>query len=195
MSTKIPIEISARHIHLSPQHLKELFGENYHLTPLKDLSQPGQFACKETLEVLGNKGGIPNVRIVGPLRGKTQVELSFTDARNLGLVLPLRLSGNLVGSGECTLRNPQNGKKVHLTEGAIVAMRHLHATPREAKELGLKQHEKIKVKIPGPRGLIFMNVIVRIDEKSKLAVQLDTDEANAAGVTGKEFGELIKNEK
>lgn len=186
----IAVEVSARHAHLSQNDLEALFGKDYQLKELKKLSQPGQFAAMETVTVKTDKDYLEKVRIIGPVRDKTQVELSKTDARLLGINAPLSVSGNLKGSVGATLIGPAG--EVELTEGVIVAQRHLHVATTEAKELGLQDGQLIKIKLSGERGLVFEQVVVRAKEDFKLVCQIDTDEANAAGlVENKTAGELI----
>ncbi|MEW6407853.1 MAG: phosphate propanoyltransferase [Patescibacteria group bacterium] len=187
---KIPLEVSARHCHLSQSDLDILFGKNYKLQKIKDLSQPGQFAAVQTVTILGPKGKIERVRVLGPLRSKTQVEISKTDGFILGVLPPLRISGDLVGSAGIRILGPKS--EINLKEGLIVAWRHLHCSPQEAKNLGIKNSDLISVKAEGERGLVFANIVVRVDKNFRLACQLDTDEANAAGVRQGDFGILIK---
>lgn len=190
MAIKIPLEISARHIHLCQKDLDILFGKNYQLRKIKDLSQPGQFAAQETVTIFGPKGKIERVRILGPLRSQTQVEISKTDGFVLGTEPPLRVSGNLVGSGGIKILGPKS--EINLKEGLIVAKRHLHVSPQKAQELEIKNSDLISIRIENERGLIFNNIIVRVDKDFRLACQLDTDEGNAAGVKPGDFGILIK---
>lgn len=187
---KIPVEISARHIHLCQKDLEKLFGKNYKLKFLKKLSQADDFAAQETVTIIGPKGKIDNVRVVGPLRDQSQIEVSRTDGYKLGDIPPLRVSGDVVGSSPITLIGPKG--KVDLKEGLICAKRHLHISPEEAEKLGLKNRQLVSVKIFGTRSLIFHDVIVRVKEGFKLALHLDTDEANAAWLEQGDEGELIK---
>lgn len=187
---KIPIEVSARHVHLAKKDLDKLFGKNYRLTKLRNLSQPGEFAAKETVEIKGNKGEIKNVRIVGPVRQKTQVEISKTDAINLKINAPVRLSGDLKKSGSCTLIGPKG--KIKLKEGVIIAHRHLHIEPKLAKKYNLKNGQFVSIKVKNTiRSLTFHNVIVRISPKFRLAFHIDTDEANAVGIKKHGTGILL----
>lgn len=181
------VETSARHIHLTQQDLDVLFGqENYQLHPKKDLSQPGQFACEERVTVVGAKGEI-KASILGPVRPESQVELSLTDARSIGVTAPIRESGDVRGSGACKLVGPAG--EVTLTEGVIAAKRHIHMTPSDAEQFGVADKQIVKVKVNGARPLIFDDVVVRVSPKYALAMHIDTDEANAAyGVTE---GEII----
>ncbi|MDD3887388.1 MAG: phosphate propanoyltransferase [Patescibacteria group bacterium] len=186
---KIKIEVSARHIHLSQEHLDSLFGKGHKLTKKADLSQEGEFACEETLQVVGPKNKIEKVRIIGPVRPRTQVEVSKTDGFMLGNIPPLRVSGDVVGSAPIKLIGP-NGS-VDLLEGLILAMRHIHISEKQAKELNLKDGQRVSVSCFGDRGLLFNNVVVRVKENFQFFFQIDTDEANSAGVENGDIGELI----
>jgi putative phosphotransacetylase len=184
-----PVALSARHVHLSKEHVEALFGPGRQLTPQADLSQPGQFAARETVEVVGPKRSLPGIRVLGPPRGRTQVELSISDGFLLGLNLPTRMSGDLQRTPGAHLIGPAGA--VRLTEGCISAVRHLHATPRDAQALGLKDGQRIYVRFPGARGLIFDSVVVRVSEASRLELHLDTDEGNAAGIRSGDPAEVI----
>lgn len=188
---KIPLKVSARHIHLSNKDKEILFGKNYQLTHQKNLSQPKQFATKETVRIIGPKNQLNKVRIIGPVRKKTQLELSLTDAYQLGLVIPIRLSGNLQNSaGKVKLVGPQG--KISLKNGVIAAQRHLHIEPDLAKKLNINHGQSISVQTKGVRRLIFQNVIVRSrQDVDRLSLQIDVDEANAAGVKTNDLVELI----
>lgn len=187
------VETSARHIHLSQEHIDILFGEGYQLTNKKDLSQPGQFACAERLDVVGPKKTIPGVSILGPARKASQVEVSLTDARTLGVTAPVRESGDTAGSPGVKLVNPANGASVELTDGVIVAKRHIHFTPEDAAEYGVSDKEIVKLKIESnDRTTIFDDVVVRVNPNFAAAVHLDTDEANAACAFGECYGEIVK---
>ena len=183
------VEISARHLHLSQEHLDILFGAGHQLTNKKDLSQPGQFACEEKVEVVGAKGSL-KMSVLGPVRPETQVELSLTDARSIGVKAPVRESGVVAGSGGCKLVGPCG--EVDLTEGVMAAKRHIHMTPEDAEKAGIvdKQIVKLSVKSEG-RSLIFDDVVARVSPKYATAAHLDTDEANAAGISGTVEGEII----
>ena len=183
------VEISARHLHLSQEHLDILFGAGHQLTPKKDLSQPGQFACEEKVEVVGPKSSL-KMSVLGPVRPATQVELSLTDARSIGVKAPIRESGVVEGSGACKLVGPCG--EVDLAEGVMVAKRHLHIIPEDAEKAGIvdKQIVKLALKSEG-RSLVFDDVIARVSSKAATAVHLDTDEANAAGISGTVEGEII----
>lgn len=183
------VEISARHLHLSQEHLDILFGAGYKLTPKKDLSQPGQFACEEKVEVVGPKSSM-KMSILGPVRPATQVELSLTDARSLGIKAPIRESGDVAGSGACKLVGPCG--EVDLAEGVMVAKRHLHIIPEDAEKAGVVDKQIVKIAVKSDeRSLVFDDVIARVSSKAATAVHLDTDEANAAGISGTVEGVVI----
>ena len=187
---KVLVETSARHIHVSREALDILFGEGYELTPKKDLSQPGQFACEERVTVVGPKKELAGVSILGPVRPKTQVELSLTDARSIGISAPVRESGDVKGSAGCKLVGPKG--EVELTEGVIAAKRHIHMTPEDAEAFGVKDTQVVKVEVESNgRSLIFGDVIVRVSPKYALAMHIDTDESNAAGMAPGTMGEVI----
>jgi putative phosphotransacetylase len=191
MENKILVETSARHVHLTAEHIEILFGKGATLTHKKDLSQPGQFACEERVTVEGTKGAIKNVIILGPARPQSQVEISLTDARSLGVVAPVRESGDLEGSAGCKLIGPAG--EVELTEGVIAAKRHIHATPEYAEKAGISDKEIVKVKVTSNgRSLIFDDVVVRVSPKFAPAMHIDTDESNAACAFGEVYGEIIK---
>ena len=183
------VEISARHLHLSQEHLDILFGAGHQLTPKKDLSQPGQFACEEKVEVVGPKSSL-KMSVLGPVRPATQVELSLTDARSIGVKAPIRESGVVAGSGACKLVGPCG--EVDLAEGVMVAKRHLHIIPEDAEKVGIVDKQIIKLSVKSEeRSIIFDDVIARVSAKAATAVHLDTDEANAAGISGTVEGEII----
>lgn len=186
---KVLLETSARHIHLSQEHVDILFGAGHQLTHKKDLSQPGQFACEERVTVVGPKKEIKNVSILGPVRKESQVELSATDARSIGLNAPVRESGVLEGSAPCKLVGPAG--EVDLEYGVIVAKRHIHITPEDAQAFGVSDKEIVKVKADSEdRSLIFDDVVVRVSASYATAMHIDTDEANACG--GATVGEIVK---
>ena len=190
MKKEILIETSARHLHVSQQDLETLFGKGYELTPKKDLSQPGQFACEERVQVIGPKSSFAAVSILGPVRKETQVELSATDARSIGVKAPIRESGDVAGSGACKLVGPKG--EVELTQGVIVAKRHIHATPDDAEKYGLKDNQIVNVKVETDgRSLVFGDVVVRVSPNYAWAMHIDTDEANAACATPGLMGEII----
>ena len=183
------VEISARHLHLSQEHLDILFGAGHQLTPKKDLSQPGQFACEEKVEVVGPKSSL-KMSVLGPVRPATQVELSLTDARSIGVKAPIRESGVVAGSGACKLVGPCG--EVDLAEGVMVAKCHLHIIPEDAEKVGIVDKQIIKLSVKSEeRSIIFDDVIARVSSKAATAVHLDTDEANAAGISGTVEGEII----
>lgn len=178
MEKTVMVETSARHVHVTEETLEILFGKCYQLTKKKDLSQPGQFACEERVQVIGPKNSFPAVSILGPTRPADQVELSASDARSIGVAAPVRESGDIAGSGACKLVGP-NGE-VELKEGVIVAKRHIHMTPEDAENYGVKDKQVVSVKIDSPeRSLVFGDVVVRVSPKFKLAMHIDTDESNA----------------
>lgn len=177
MSKPIPVGVSGRHLHLSQDDLDTLFGKGYQLTPMKDLSQPGQYAAKETVEVSTEKGSFKSVRILGPVRKQTQIELALTDAVKLGVNPPVRDSGDLKQSPGLTITGPKG--QVTIQEGVICAARHIHMTPADAECLNVKDKELVSVKVEGERGAILCNVLVRIHDTFQLEMHLDTDEGNA----------------
>ena len=189
MAKKILVETSARHIHVCEATLKTLFGEGATLTNKKDLSQPGQFACEEKVEVVGPKGSL-KMSILGPTRPVDQVEVSYTDARSLGVTPPVKESGDTAGTPGVKLVGPCG--EVVINEGVMVAKRHIHMTPEDAAELGVSDKEIVKVKIDTARPLIFDDVVVRVSPKFALAMHIDTDECNAAGAFGQVYGEIVK---
>lgn len=189
MSIKIPVGVSNRHLHVTQEVLDALFGENYQLTPMKHLSQPGEFAAEETVTVRGPKGEIKNVRILGPVRKITQLEVSKTDSYKLGVAAPVRLSGNIQGTPGITLIGPKG--EITIAEGVIVAKRHLHLHPRDAERLGIKNNDIIMLKTFGDRSLIFDDVVARVDEHFSLDFHIDTDEANAANLKTGDTVELF----
>ena len=179
MKKEVLVEISARHVHVSEEHLEILFGEGYELTKKKDLSQPGQYAANEKVDVIGPRGTLAAVRILGPFRPETQVELSMTDARAIGIKAPIRESGVLEGTPGCKLVGPCG--EVEIDHGVIVALRHVHLNPQQAEEAGVKDKDIVCLKVGGERGLIFDNVLIRSGSAHKAECHFDTDEGNAAG--------------
>ena len=185
------VETSARHVHVTQEDLETLFGKGYELTKKKDLSQPGQYACEERGTVVGSKKELAGVSILGPVRPATQVEISLTDARSIGVAAPIRESGDIAGSGACKLVGPAG--EVELKEGVIAAKRHIHATPEDAEKLGVQDKDVVSVKIEtGERSLVFGDVVVRVSPKFALAMHIDTDESNAAGCGREVYGEIVK---
>lgn len=191
MSKEFIVETSARHAHLSEADFKVLFGENASLTIKKPLSQPGQYACEERIKVVGPKKELAGVSILGPFRKASQVELSATDARSLGLGIAVRESGDLANTPGCKLVGPCG--EIELKEGVIVAKRHIHATVKDAEELGVKDKDVVKVEVQTPdRSLIFGDVVVRVNDSFALAMHIDTDESNAAGMVPGVMGKIVK---
>ncbi|MGQ7397084.1 ethanolamine utilization phosphate acetyltransferase EutD [Streptococcus suis] len=184
------IEASGRHIHLSQEDLETLFGKGYSFTKAKDLSQPGQFACKERLTILGPKGSFQNVVILGPVRGATQVEVSLTDCLKLGVNAPIRESGQIEDTPGIVLIN--GSKVVSLDKGLIVAKRHIHMTPEDAAKANVVNKEIVQVKVGGERGLIFDDVVIRVHPKFATFMHIDYDEANACGFKKGMRGRIIK---
>ena len=190
MKKSVLVEISAHHVHVSEADLEVLFGKGHKLTNKKDLSQPGQFACEERVTVVGPKREIKGVSILGPCRPQTQVEISLTEARSIGVTAPIRESGDLAGSPGCKLVGPCG--EVEITEGVIAAKRHIHMTPEDAEKYGIVDKQIVSVKIDTEgRGLIFGDVVARVSPSYALAMHLDTDEANAAAIPGSTMGEII----
>lgn len=191
MAKDFIIETSARHVHVTQETLEKLFGAGFKLSVRKELSQPGQFASGEKVEVVGPKGTL-KCSILGPVRKENQVELSFTDARTLGVVAPVRESGDIAGSAAVKLVGPAG--EVELTEGAIVAKRHVHMTPEDAKNFGVKNGEVVKVQVLNDTGrkLVFDDVVIRVSSSYALAMHIDTDEANAGALFGDIRGTILK---
>ena len=189
--SKVIVETSARHVHLSAEHLEILFGKGAELTVKKMLSQPGQFACEERVTLVGPKKSIANVIVLGPARPATQVEVSLTDARTLGVVAPVRESGDIADTGACKLVGPCG--EVEIPVGVIAAKRHIHLTPADAEEFGVSDKEIVSVKIDSNgRSTIFGDVVVRVNPNFAAAMHIDTDESNAACAFGECYGEIIK---
>ena len=185
---QVLIETSARHVHLTKEHIEILFGAGHELTHKKDLSQPGQFACEERVTVVGPKKEIAGVSILGPARPATQVEISLTDARSIGVNAPIRESGDIAGSGACKLVGPCG--EVEIAEGVIAAKRHIHTTPEVAKEWGVQDKQIVSVKIESERTAVLGDVVVRVNANFAPAMHIDTDEANAA--FGVKEGYIVK---
>ncbi len=190
MANAVLVETSARHVHLTQADIETLFGAGHTLTVKKMLSQPGQFACEERVDVVGPKNTIKNVSVLGPARKASQVEVSLTDARTLGISVPVRESGDLAGSAPVKLVGPAG--EVELTEGAIAAQRHIHLTPETAERMGLKDKEIVLTKLDTPRALIFDEVVIRVSPTFADAMHIDTDESNAACAFGSFYAEIIK---
>ena len=198
MENKILVETSARHVHVTQETLEVLFGKGHQLEVRKMLSQPGQFASTDKVTVLGYNKKDPNgprpsaaFSILGPVRGANQVEVSFTDARTLGLTAPVRESGDIAGSGKCTLKGPCG--EVDLEEGVIVAKRHIHMTPEDAENFGVKNGDVVAVLVKGQGGreTIFGDTVIRVSPKFSLAMYIDTDECNASAAFGEVYGMLL----
>ena len=191
MSNQVLVETSARHLHLSQKDLEILFGEGYQLTSKKALSQPGQFACVERVDVVGSKKTLSGVTILGPVRKATQVELSLTDTRSIGVDAPIRESGDIAGSGACKLVGPKG--EIELKEGVIAAKRHIHMTPADAEAFDVKDGQTVSVRIDSDgRALTFGDVVIRVRDDFALAMHIDTDESNAACAAPGTMGEVIK---
>jgi propanediol utilization protein len=186
---KIPIEVSARHVHLNKEDFEKLFGKGKTPIPIKKLSQPGEFASKQKIEIINGKEKV-DVRVLGPLRESSQIEMSLTDAYNLKLnPLPkIRMSGDTHGTIKVLVKGPKGKTKIPV----IIAQRHLHCSEEQAKKLKLKPHQIISIKTSGQRKITFNNIIPRISKKYELALHIDTDEANAAGISEETFGEIVK---
>lgn len=187
----IPVGVSNRHIHLTKEDMETLFGAGYELTHLKDLSQPGQYACKETLTIVGpSLRPIENVRVLGPLRKASQVEISRTDSFTLKVKPPVRESGSLAGSAPITIIGPKG--VVSLKEGCIIANRHIHMSPEDGAKYGVNDGDYVTVDAVGERRTRFYDVQIRVSDKFRLEMHLDTDDANAAGLNGKSLVKIVK---
>lgn len=189
MNKKIKVEVSARHIHLTKEDFERLFGLGAKLTIKKKLSQPGMFAANETVMIKDEFCQLDNVRIVGPVRNYTQVEMSETEARNFKINPPLRKSGDIENTPGLTVIGPKG--RIEIEKGVIIAQRHIHMTPEDAENIGAKEGDLLKVKVEGERGLVFDNVVARIDKNYAWACHIDTDEGNAAGIQGCKKGEAM----
>ena len=188
---KFLVETSARHVHLTEETFKVLFGDDATLTVKKELSQPGQYACEERVTVVGPKKDLAGVSILGPYRKADQVEISLTDARSIGLPGVVRESGDLANTPGCTLIGPKG--QVTISEGVIVAKRHIHATTKDAAELNVTNGQVVKVKLETEgRSLIFDDVVVRVSDTYALAMHIDTDESNAASCGRVQYGEIVE---
>lgn len=190
MKKNLPIALSNRHIHLSQEDLDILFGKGYELCKLKDLSQPGQYACDEKVDVVGPKKTISGVRVLGPVRKSTQLELSVSDAFTLGINPMVRNSGDVENTPGAKIVGPKG--EVELDRGLIVAARHIHMHTKDAEEFGVKDKDIVKIKVGGARGLVFENVLVRVSDKYALEMHVDVEEGNAAGIKNNDIVELIK---
>ncbi len=190
VNNAFPVEASARHVHLSPEHVSVLFGPEYEMAKKKDLSQPGQYQCEERVTLIGPRGVIKGVAILGPPRIKTQVELSMTDARVLGVNAPVRESGQLEGSATIYIATERG--VIEAKESTIVAKRHIHMDTRDAQRFEVVDKEIVAVRVLSHRPLIFDDVVVRVNDSYRLSMHIDFDEANAAGYTQGVFGEIYK---
>lgn len=191
MSKNFIVETSARHIHVTQEHLEILFGKGHELTKKKDLSQPGQFACEERVTIVGPKKELAGVSILGPVRPETQVELSATDARSIGIAAPIKESGDIAGSGACKIVGPEG--EIEINEGVIVAKRHIHLTPADAEELGVTDKQVVWVKVETPeRSAVLGDVVCRVSPSYARAMHIDTDESNAIGAPRELYGEIVE---
>ncbi len=182
---KIPIGVSNRHVHVTQEDLETLFGKGYALTKKSDLKQPGQFACNETVTIRGPKGEFPGVRILGPVRKQSQIEISKTDSFRLGIRPPIRESGCLSGTPGLEIVGPKGS--VTLTEGAIIALRHIHMTPEQAEAMGVRDKDIVEVETFGERHGVFGDVLVRVSDKFALEMHVDVDEANACALSNNDY--------
>ena len=190
MAKKFIVETSARHVHLTAEAFATLFGEGKELTVKKMLSQPGQFASEERVTIVGPKKSLPNVSILGPFRKANQVELSATDARSIGIVAPIRESGDVAGSGACKIVGPEG--EIEISEGVIVAKRHIHLTPADAEEMGVKDKDVVWVRLDTDgRKAILGDVVCRVSDSYALAMHIDTDESNAVSTPSELYGEIV----
>lgn len=190
MAKKFIVETSARHVHLTAEAFATLFGEGKELTVKKMLSQPGQFASEERVTIVGPKKSLPNVSILGPFRKANQVELSATDARSIGIVAPIRESGDVAGSGACKIVGPEG--EIEISEGVIVAKRHIHLTPADAEEMGVKDKDVVWVRLDTDgRKAILGDVVCRVSDSYALAMHIDTDESNAVSAPRELYSEIV----
>ena len=188
---QVLIETSARHVHLTAEHIEILFGKGHELTHKKDLSQPGQFACEERVTVVGPKKELAGVSILGPARPASQVEISLTDARSIGVNAPIRESGDIAGTPGCKIVGPKG--EIEIENGVIVAKRHIHLTPEDANALGVADKEIVWVKLETPeRKAVLGDVVCRVSPSYATAMHIDTDEANAVGAGRELYGEIVK---
>ena len=190
INMKLPVGLSNRHIHLSKEDWEVLFGQGHELTVFKDLSQPGQYACDEKVDLVGPKGTIKGVRVLGPVRPSTQVEISLADGFALGVKPPIKESGDIKGTPGIKLVGPKG--EVEIKEGVIAAARHIHMSLEDAKNFGVSDKDIVKVKTFGERAVVFENVLVRASEKFALEMHLDVEEGNAAGLRNGDLVELVK---
>lgn len=185
----IPVEASAKHVHLSKEHVEALFGKGYTLTKKRELSQPGQYLCEERVSLIGPKGMIQNVAVLGPERNNTQVEISLTDSRSLGVKPIIRESGDIKETSKIIIST--GVEAVTLNKGVIVAKRHIHMTNEDAKRFNLKDKDEVSVKIHSNRPVVYEDVLVRVDDRFKLSMHIDFDEANAAALSKNTLGEIL----
>jgi putative phosphotransacetylase len=190
MSYSVETGISNKHLHLSEAHIATLFGAGHKLTPIKDLKQPGQYAADERVDIVGPKGALRGIRVLGPARKETQVELAVTDARAIGLTPPVRESGKLEDTPGVKLVGPAG--EVNLDHGVIIALRHIHLSPDQAKAAGVKDQDIVDVKTSGARPLVFEDVLIRSGDAHLREFHIDTDEGNAAGLGSGDLVEIIK---
>ena len=188
MSNKLPIALSNRHIHLSQKDLNTLFGEGYQLTRTKDLSQPGQYACEEKVDIIGPKGPLKGVRVLGPIRSRTQIEISISDAFKLGVTPVVRNSGDVEGTPGAKIVGPKG--EIEMEDGVIVAARHIHMHTSDGEKFGVKDGDIVKVRTEGMRAVVFENVLVRVKDNFALEMHVDIEEGNAAGVKNGDLVEL-----
>lgn len=190
MEKRVLVEVSARHVHVSREHLDILFGKDYELTVKKNLSQPGQYAANERVDIIGPKKELKNVSILGPVRPQTQVEISLTDARSIGVAAPIRESGDINQSAPCKIVGPKG--EIEISEGVIVAKRHIHLTPQDAEAFGVKDKQIVSVKIDTDgRSSILGDVVIRVRNDFASAMHIDTDEGNAVGINGDVYGLIV----
>lgn len=186
---KVSIGLSNRHLHVTREHLNKLFGDGHELTDIKTLTQPGQYACEEKVDIVGPKGTLKGVRILGPVRKATQIEISVSDSYTLGLKVPVRDSGDIEGTPGVKIIGPKG--EVELDKGVIVAARHIHMHPDDAKAFGVEDFQRVKVKVEGMRGLVFENVLIRVAPNFALDMHIDVEEGNAAGIGNGAMVEVI----
>ncbi len=186
---KVSIGLSNRHLHVTQEHLDKLFGEGHQLTEFKILTQPGQYACEEKVDIVGPKGTLKGVRILGPVRSATQIEISVSDSYKLGLKVPVRDSGDIEGTPGAKIIGPKG--EVELDKGVIVAARHIHMHPDDAKAFGVEDFQRVKVRAEGMRGLVFENVLIRVAPNFALDMHIDVEEGNAAGLSNGDMVEVI----
>ena len=184
----VPVEVSARHVHLTQEAVEQLFGKGHQLTKKRDLSQPGEFLAEERVKIVTNKGEFSNVAVLGPARPAVQVELSMTDCKTLGIKAPINLSGDLKGAADVVLFSAEG--MYHAEHSAIVAKAHIHMTPRDAEAYGVKDGQTVRVRLDSPRPITVNDVLIRVKESFRLAMHIDFDEANAAAVSGDTVGYL-----